>query len=250
MKTIVWSLFDSGNSSYKQAIEQYFSNKIENYSIGLDKLNKNSNFINLDLASFKDIFGDTSLFDTLDKLPKPDIILASPPCESFSVASAMKGGNKFYVWDDGNMTPSTANRILSKNDTPFKSDVAKATLTRINGELCAYNTTRIIKRYQPETWVIENPQSSKIWYYLEHNYNFGGIANVAHYAKYDKKFPKKPTTFMSNRFLSLATMAVGSKADIVIGSRGQGRKQIRDYNERSNIPLTLVKDILEQIMQQ
>ncbi|GDZ83061.1 DNA methyltransferase [Leuconostoc citreum] len=248
MKKIVWSLFDSGNSSYKQAIDKYFDNEVENYSIGIDKLNKNSNFINLDLSDYKEIFGNNKLFNILDELPKPDIILASPPCESFSVASAMKGGNKFYVWNDGNMTPSTANRILSKNDTPFKSDVSKATFTRINGELCAFNSIRIINRYQPETWVIENPQSSKIWYYLEHNYNFVGIRNVAHYVAYDKEFPKKPTTFMSNKFLSLAKMPVGAKADIVIGSRGQGRKQIRDYNVRSNIPLSLIKDILEQVI--
>ena len=34
-----------------------------------------------------------ALWDVLDKLEPPDVILASPPCESWSVASAMKGGN-------------------------------------------------------------------------------------------------------------------------------------------------------------
>lgn len=34
-----------------------------------------------------------ALWETLDGLDRPDVILASPPCESWSVASAMKGGN-------------------------------------------------------------------------------------------------------------------------------------------------------------
>lgn len=33
------------------------------------------------------------LWEKLDRLERPDVILASPPCESWSVASAMKGGN-------------------------------------------------------------------------------------------------------------------------------------------------------------
>ena len=39
------------------------------------------------------MFGDNKLFDELDKLPKPDLIIASPPGERWSVASAMWGGN-------------------------------------------------------------------------------------------------------------------------------------------------------------
>lgn len=87
---VIWSLFDSGTGSYRQAINEYFPN-IRNYSIGIDKLHKNNDFINLDLADFHKLFGDNSLFNTLDNLPKPNIILASPPCESWSVASAMRG---------------------------------------------------------------------------------------------------------------------------------------------------------------
>lgn len=246
--TTVWSLFDSGNSSYRKTIDKYFP-EIKNYSIGVDKLNKNHNFINLDLADFHEIFGDTKLFDTLNKLPKPDIILASPPCESWSVASAMKGGNKFYEWSDGHLKMSTDTRIVSKNDGPYKSYPWKVMYTRINGELCAYNTIRIIEKYHPEHWVIENPQSSHIWQYLEKYHNFTGFSNVAHYAAYNDNFPKKPTTFMSDAFLSLAQMQNGRKAKIVVGARGGGRKQIRDYNERSNIPEELVKDILEQLLE-
>lgn len=86
---IIWSLFDSGNGSYKKVADKM---GIENYSIGLDRENKNEHFINLDLADYSYMFGNNKLWDTLDKLPKPDLIIASPPCESWSIASAMRGG--------------------------------------------------------------------------------------------------------------------------------------------------------------
>lgn len=87
---IVWALFDSGNGCYTQAAMQ--CQAIEIYPIGIDIENKNSHFIPLNLADYGRMFGDNTLFDTLDKLPKPDLIIASPPCESWSVASAMWGG--------------------------------------------------------------------------------------------------------------------------------------------------------------
>lgn len=246
---VIWSLFDSGTGSYRQAINEYFPN-IRNYSIGIDKLHKNNDFINLDLADFHKLFGDNSLFNTLDKLPKPNIILASPPCESWSVASAMRGGNKCWVWESGELIPRKDTSILSKNDTPFKSYPDKALYTRINGELCAFNTTQIINRYSPKYWVIENPLSSKIWYYLDRWHGFSGIYNVAHYVAYDKNFPKKPTCFMSNQILNLKTLPKGVKPAVTIGiGKNSSRKQIRDYNERSAIPSLLVKDILTQLLE-
>lgn len=93
---IIWSLFDSGKSAYKRVIDEHFPEHT-NYSLGIDKTNKNHNFINVDLADYKSIFSDNTLFEILDELPKPDIILASPPCESWSVASAMRGGMRFIV---------------------------------------------------------------------------------------------------------------------------------------------------------
>ena len=77
---IVWSLFDSGEGAYQRTINQYFDGVLENYSLGIDKLNESNNFININLADYNAIFGDDTLFDTLDNLPKPDIVLASPPC--------------------------------------------------------------------------------------------------------------------------------------------------------------------------
>lgn len=171
---IVWALFDSGNGCYTQGAElfnQSVNQSIEIYPIGMDIESKNNHFINLNLADYGRMFGDNKLFDELDKLPKPDLIIASPPCESWSVASAMWGGNASWKQETG-----AVNRELSKftvrsradYDLPhvqFKYD--RSFLNRINGELCIYNTIEIIKRYNPKVYVIENPASSKIWHYID-----------------------------------------------------------------------------------
>ncbi|HHF3737592.1 TPA: DNA methyltransferase, partial [Haemophilus influenzae] len=170
---IVWALFDSGNGCYTQGAElfnQLVNQSVNIYPIGMDIECKNNHFINLNLADYGRMFGDNKLFDELDKLPKPDLIIASPPCESWSVASAMWGGNASWKQETG-----AVNRELSKftvrgradYDLPhvqFKYD--RSFLNRINGELCIYNTIEIIKRYNPKVYVIENPASSKIWHYV------------------------------------------------------------------------------------
>lgn len=100
---IVWALFDSGNGSYTKAINTLNSSggaNIEVYPIGIDIENKNSHFIHLNLADYSRLFGDNKLFDTLDKLPHPDLIIASPPCESWSNASAIANGNACWKQED------------------------------------------------------------------------------------------------------------------------------------------------------
>ena len=78
---VIWALFDSGNGCYQQAVHQYFRNVFDIYSIGIDKENKQTHFIQLNLADYSELFdpkGESQLFKTLDQLPQPDMILASP----------------------------------------------------------------------------------------------------------------------------------------------------------------------------
>ena len=221
------------------------------YSIGIDIENKNNHFIHCDLADYSELFGGGSeLFKKLDNLPKPDIILASPPCESWSIASAMLGGNRSWYTQrittlfgesvaPNPFTIRTKEQAESKNHTPYKCIWWKSVYNRINGELCAFNTIRIIERYEPTIWVIENPQSSMIWRYLEQIQDFHGIKNLAYYNAYDDNFTKKPTVFYSNANFSL-------KKDHIKQNGQYGYIVSRRYNERSKIPLELIKDILGQ----
>ena len=243
---IVWALFDSGNGCYAQAAKKF--KDIELYSIGLDIENKHNHFLSLDLADYSRLFGNTTLFDTLDKLPKPDVILASPPCESWSVASAMRDGNASWKQEKGDglfmpQTPlsrCTVREYEDYNGYQFKPE--KSLINRINGELCTFNTIQIIKRYQPKIYVIENPASSRMWEYIDRVVGFHiPFENLTYYNNYDYPI-SKPTKFKSNIQLSLKKRMIRNEMKF--------NEFSRDYNERSNIPMKLVEDIFEQLESQ
>ncbi len=98
------------------------------------------------------------LFEKLDGIPKPDILVASPMCMSFSRGSAMKNGSTgFELNEDGSIRPrenfgkGTGNIVRMKSGrtylrtTPEKSEE--------NGKLgtnAIKNTLAIIERYEPK----------------------------------------------------------------------------------------------------
>ena len=261
---IVWALFDSGNGCYKQAVDTYFCHEMTVYSIGLDVENKSDHFIKLNLADYSVLFGTSHLFGELDKLPYLDIILASPPCESWSNANAMRDGNVCWYTERidtlfGEFPAANDFTVRAKVQLDKRNQIAgayrtrwwKSVYNRVNGELCAFNIICIIERYKPRIWVIENPQSSRLWRYYEQIQDFWGIKNLAHYSAYDKAFPKKPTVFYSNIAIPLQTTA--EKPEVLISrrkSKEDERKIIYGYNERSNIPLLLIRDILSRCKEQ
>lgn len=261
-KVVIWALFDSGNGCYKQAVKQYFEERFEIYSVGIDIENKNSDFISLNLANNGELFGDDSLFERLDELPKPKIILASPPCESWSNATNTRDGSIYWK------RPLVRNLFGESRTDDFalvtKKEFYKKTLnwvsspnytrvifSRVNGELCALNTMRIIKRYHPKIFVIENPATSKLWRYYREVLNFNAKKNVVCYNDYDPHFSQKPTCFYSNIDLNLKVPQY-RKGDYTIGGSKKARERhqtlISGYNKRSNIPLLLIKDILENCL--
>ena len=73
MKKVIWSLFDSETA----ITQQLNSDEYIVYSIGLPSSSAaTDNFIKMDLSK-------RSCLTKLDKLPKPDIIFSSPPCETW-----------------------------------------------------------------------------------------------------------------------------------------------------------------------
>lgn len=86
----IWGLFDDGNGCYRQAVDEYNVNMGGQHTI--TSIGIGDACINQDLA-VNMLHKPNALWEQLDKLDRPDVILASPPCESWSVASAMKGGN-------------------------------------------------------------------------------------------------------------------------------------------------------------
>lgn len=246
---IVWALFDSGNGSYTKAAKEF--PEIEIYPIGIDIENKNNHFINLNLADYSRLFGDNTLFDELDKLPKPDLIIASPPCESWSNASAMSEGNACWKQEDLSDSLFVPQREASMFTIRNKSDYEKAYnnyqydrqfLKRVNGELTAFNTIEIIKRYEPKYFIIENPASGRLWKYIEDVMGFRlPYLNLTRYNNYDYPL-QKPTKFASN-------IDLGLKNDI-IKQDVEWKYFSKSYNERSNIPHKLVKEIFTKVLQE
>ena len=239
---IVWGLFDSGNGTYKQVAEKMGG--IELYSIGIDRENKNDHFINLNLADYSYIFGNNELWETLDTLPKPDLIIASPPCESWSNASAMFDGNA--CWKEvktsnlfGEMKSGTKFTIRDFEDyKKYQHFPERQRLTRINGELTIHNTIEIIKRYEPKFHIIENPAFGRIWEYIEKIIGFDLMCeNITTYSDYGYPL-MKPTRFSGNINLGLSYKR--TKTEITMNDFG-------GYNNRSNIPHNLVEDIFNTV---
>lgn len=241
---IVWGLFDSGNGSYAKVANEI--EEIEMYSLGLDITNRNDHFINIDLADYGYLFGNNEMFDRLDALPKPDLIIASPPCESWSVASAMRGGNASWKQEQGDalfepQEPLSRFTIRGYEDyADYQFKYERSFINRVNGELCTYNTIKIIERYKPKVYIIENPATSRMWEYIEEIIGFDiPFENLTYYSNYDYPL-MKPTRFKSNVDLKLDDTR--TPGDIPFG------KFSKDYNERSNIPKKLVETIFKRVM--
>lgn len=244
-KMTVWALFDSGNGSYTKGVKRLNKN-IEIYPIGIDIENKNNHFINLNLADYSRLFGDNALFDTLDKLPKPDLIIASPPCESWSNASAMDRGNACWKQEQGDalFQPQQPLSIFTVRDHKdfdrYQYYPNKQLMKRINGELCVFNTVEIIKRYNPRYWIIENPAFGRIWEYIERVLGFEiPFENHTRYNNYDNYPISKSTRFSGNIELNLKNEKKSNDVKF--------QEWTKSYNERSNIPQSLVCEIFEKV---
>lgn len=214
--------------------------------IGVDVKGRKGNFIEQNLASYADLFGDNSMFDLLDSLPKPDLIIASPPCESWSIASAMKDGNA--SWKKGSsycgetqFIPRSRSeyKSLSASGKPVQFKFKRSYLQRINGELTAFNLIRIIARYRPPVFIIENPKLSRLWNYIDQVLGVKlPFRNDTYYSAYGYPL-HKPTSFHSNIDLGL----INEKGTATV----EWGKFSKSYNERSNIPIDLILSIFDRV---
>lgn len=182
----------------------------------------------------------------MDKLPKPDLIIASPPCESWSNASAMDRGNACWKQEQGDslFQPQEPLSIFTIRDHKdydrYQYYPNKQLMKRINGELCVFNTVEIIKRYKPRYWIIENPAFGRIWEYIERVLGFEiPFENHTRYNNYDDYPISKPTRFSGNIELNLRNEKKSNSIKF--------QDWTKSYNERSNIPLSLACEIFEKV---
>ena len=118
----------------------------------------------------------------------------------------------------------------------------KSFRNRINGELCIFNTIQIIKKYNPTFYIIENPAFGRIWDYITEVVGFElEFENFVRYSNYDYPL-QKPTRFSGNIELNLNNEKTKGKVPF--------KNFSKSYNERSNIPIKLVKEIFEKTIKQ
>ena len=126
MKKVIWSLFDSETA----VTQELNSDEYIVYSIGLPSSTSiTDNFIKMDLSK-------KSCLKKLEKLPKPDIIFASPHCESWvtvNIGSIIHFNRNFNEY----------NFYWQKN---FKENdfLPKYRLKRLLGQKTAYFTSDLI----------------------------------------------------------------------------------------------------------
>ena len=225
-KKIIWALFDS-ETSITLGLESH-KYKVITIGIATDS-SKTKDFININLSK-------KSCIRKLRNLDKPDIIFASPPCETWVGLSI--GNIRFF-----NRNYNEYNLYWQRN---FKGNdfTKKLREKRLEGQRTAYWTAEIIKTFKPELWVIENGRSSLIFQYLRTYFNMNGYKNNTYYSAYDKSFSPKPTIFYSNKKFFLKNYI--NRTGRTIENKGKGFDCIISYANRSRVPLGIYKDILKQ----
>ena len=173
-----------------------------------------------------ELIKDIDEIDLLDLPYKPDVIWASPPCESFSVASIGKHWNKDH--------------------TP-KTEQAKIGLEILR------DTIRLISSAKAKYWFIENPRGKmrKVIddILLEYIGNYYKRETVCYCRYGDTRM--KPTDIWTNCFKwkPINRMYHNGNPDHESAPRGSqtGTQGIKGYKKRAIIPPALFEDIFNQI---
>lgn len=224
-KIVVWCLYDDGYSCWGNGAKQ-LTQDLDIYCFGIaDFKYWDDKKVKIDLSVLND-----NLINELIKYPKPDIIVASPPCESWSNAARQQ----LYK----------AGSVELNNKEYFKQfgenfNFEKRQKIRLMGEATQMAVVKIIEYFKPICWVIENPQSAKSWLYQEQFLFFNGHKNLAYYYNYDSNFSKKPTIFKSNILFDLQHKNI--KTNITLNNK-------KTYDIRSKIPIALTKEILNKLV--
>jgi len=220
---VIWSLFDSESDTVKKTFSQ-----LEVYSFGVGS---GKSHICLDLSDFELAKVE------LDKYPKPDIIFASPPCETWCFVSV---GNKRHYTSEHGINLYWKNKWTAFNFTGRHIERLK------NGISTLETTFKIIERYKPEYWFVENGTRSLAFAYLNEVLGLDGYKNLTNYYSYGFDY-LKPTTIYSNILLRLKNNSPNVKlAKLETYVRGFTKSEL--YSYRSRVPSGLYLDIFEQAM--
>lgn len=240
---VIWDLFGGSQNSVYHALKYFKNVKIYTFDIA-EIQHENQHY--LDLSS-------DNVLNFLSNFEKPDMIFASPLCQSFSwILNCCDGERVGWTKRNGIWLIRDVNEIefvCQSNNFLKQNNPVKMHKRAVLGKKCLENTIRIIKFFQPKFWYIENPQLSLMWEVLRTNYNFSGYYNLAHYNSYDLSFSLKPTIFLSNHKLELKAYNIKNNIDKKRKStqRVLGSYADNEQGERVKIPHLLIIDIYDQL---
>jgi hypothetical protein len=234
---IVWSLFDSETDTVKKTLVNH-----EVYSFGIGS---GTQHIHMDLSDFEAVKSE------LEKYPKPDVIFASPPCETWILITVGKI-KSLYTKEKG------INLYWKRKWEPFDF-TAQQKARRLNGVNTALTTVKIIKHFNPKFWAIENGNSSLIFDYINEVGGLFGCRNKCNYYSYGFNI-FKPTIIHSNLMLILKNIKP-SKYIILkhcteyYSEYSQSKKKpkntigfLKTKKERSLVPPNLIISIMNQFL--
>lgn len=248
----ILALFDDGSRSYYQALKDVH-NVI---SVGIRERENESNYIRLDLSKGKETYKELK---KIVKIHKIDLILASPPCDSFSSATTCRSklgniGTAFQrfdtwrMWDMDEWKTVSYHNIAKHVDNWDEDTLAHKYKTYKHKGLLGRKIVRTLKYSLSRLGVpflIENPRNSAMWKFMEH-IGFGGYhKNTCCYNDYDGNFIQKPTIFYGTYELDLLCSykpAPRKFKDTKASKAGE-----YDGGSRSDIPKALVIDIVKQV---
>lgn len=221
-------------------------------SIGNAANKLNLEVFSSDITAFNgiDYVVDILNFD-VKKVPfRPDIVWASPPCEKWSLACGVKGGNIYFesIKEKGKIIGIKHRENFNvKSNYKLIDNPEKVKELALHSMLMVDKTIEIIKYFNPKFYFIENP-FGYMQYYLKGKVDY---VNFATYCQYG--FPyRKPTNIFSNIELNLKSCSIGDACHSNnLYTRGKNNKireksVVNTYYDRSKIPTELCLDILKQ----
>jgi hypothetical protein len=225
----------SGTCSVRKALDTM---DIEYEYYGIDIYSPEEENLILDLSQ------DDIVAKVVAALPKgwiPDFIWASPVCDKFSIASAVKGGNIYFEKIKNGL--KIRENFVSLETSVYKNKNHKDILDEATFAIKLVDNMNAIIEYYNCDFIIENPYSSYMVYYLDPLL----VRNKANYCMYGYEY-EKATAIYSRYNLHLKICNHKELHKSKIGSKTT-KKDIQqnkrfNYQERSSVPPLLIKQIL------
>jgi len=188
---------------------------------------------------------------------KPDLILASPPCDSWSsMTQGLTSDGTYHISARYGRTENghslldplpfelykTSNFSNIKRAHDKRKTYDKQLAKTLNGNATMKTLGEIFD--SGIDYVIENPRLSRLFTAIDEYHQQPGYKNTINYSDYGGKC-KKPTIFFSNKELEFNNQTPSDKSTLKKIKWDKETKTAIPVKERSEIPHSLIRAIIE-----